>query len=99
MTINLIDTNDHFPEFPQSVYVLSVMENSPAGTIIAPNITVRHWAGQGTTRPPGVQVTSRDLGVGRKWRQGWGTLHSSGTHFWGAHRPWPVPQVRHHPRG
>ncbi|XP_068554359.1 cadherin-related family member 2 [Anas acuta] len=39
VTVNLIDTNDHFPEFPQSVYVLSVMENSPAGTIIAPNIT------------------------------------------------------------
>lgn len=42
MTINLIDSNDHIPEFPQSTYSLSVMENSPSGTIIAPNITVRH---------------------------------------------------------
>ncbi|NXL86167.1 CDHR2 protein, partial [Alectura lathami] len=39
VTIDLIDTNDHIPEFPQSTYSLSVMENSPAGTIIAPNIT------------------------------------------------------------
>lgn len=41
MTIDIIDTNDHFPEFPQSTYSLSVMENSPDGTIIATNITVR----------------------------------------------------------
>ncbi|NXC48668.1 CDHR2 protein, partial [Penelope pileata] len=39
VTIDLIDTNDHIPEFPQSTYSLSVMENSPDGTIIAPNIT------------------------------------------------------------
>ncbi|NXW42130.1 CDHR2 protein, partial [Nyctiprogne leucopyga] len=39
VTIDLIDTNDHIPEFPQSTYNLSVMENSPDGTIIAPNIT------------------------------------------------------------
>ncbi|KGL87158.1 Cadherin-related family member 2, partial [Charadrius vociferus] len=39
VTINLIDSNDHIPEFPQSTYNLSVMENSPAGTIITPNIT------------------------------------------------------------
>ncbi|NXI72491.1 CDHR2 protein, partial [Anseranas semipalmata] len=39
VTINLIDTNDHTPEFPQSTYNLSVMENSPAGTVVAPNIT------------------------------------------------------------
>ncbi|KFP54153.1 Cadherin-related family member 2, partial [Cathartes aura] len=39
VTINLIDSNDHTPEFPQSTYNLSVMENSPAGTIISPNIT------------------------------------------------------------
>ncbi|NWQ87666.1 CDHR2 protein, partial [Burhinus bistriatus] len=39
VTIDLIDSNDHIPEFPQSTYNLSVMENSPAGTIITPNIT------------------------------------------------------------
>uniref|UniRef100_A0A8B9CGN0 Cadherin related family member 2 n=1 Tax=Anser brachyrhynchus TaxID=132585 RepID=A0A8B9CGN0_9AVES len=39
VTIDLIDTNDHFPEFPQSIYSLNVMENSPEGTVIAPNIT------------------------------------------------------------
>ncbi|XP_068265501.1 cadherin-related family member 2 [Nyctibius grandis] len=39
VTIDLIDSNDHIPEFPQSTYNLSVMENSPAGTVIAPNIT------------------------------------------------------------
>ncbi|KAM6116157.1 LOW QUALITY PROTEIN: cadherin-related family member 2 [Pterocles gutturalis] len=38
VTIDLIDANDHIPEFPQSIYNLSVMENSP-GTVIAPNIT------------------------------------------------------------
>ncbi|XP_021266449.1 cadherin-related family member 2 [Numida meleagris] len=35
VTIDLIDTNDHTPEFPQSTYNLSVMENSPDGTVIA----------------------------------------------------------------
>ncbi|NXH68731.1 CDHR2 protein, partial [Hydrobates tethys] len=39
VTIDLTDSNDHIPEFPQSTYNLSVMENSPAGTIISPNIT------------------------------------------------------------
>ncbi|NXE05141.1 CDHR2 protein, partial [Lophotis ruficrista] len=39
VTIDLIDANDHIPEFPQSTYNLSVMENSPDGTIISPNIT------------------------------------------------------------
>ncbi|NXK90952.1 CDHR2 protein, partial [Formicarius rufipectus] len=39
VTIDLIDSNDHIPEFPQSTYSLSVMEHSPKGTIIAPNIT------------------------------------------------------------
>ncbi|NXP53242.1 CDHR2 protein, partial [Heliornis fulica] len=39
VTIDLIDSNDHNPEFPQSTYSLSVMENSPIGTIISPNIT------------------------------------------------------------
>ncbi|NXG07931.1 CDHR2 protein, partial [Sakesphorus luctuosus] len=39
VTINLIDTNDHIPEFPQSTYNLSVMEHSPDGTIISSNIT------------------------------------------------------------
>ena len=45
VTIDLIDSNDHIPEFPQGTYYLSVVENSPAGTIISQNITVRHWAG------------------------------------------------------
>uniref|UniRef100_A0A8D0F8E3 Cadherin-related family member 2 n=1 Tax=Strix occidentalis caurina TaxID=311401 RepID=A0A8D0F8E3_STROC len=39
VTIDLIDSNDHIPEFPRSTYNLSVMENSPAGTIISSNIT------------------------------------------------------------
>ncbi|NXH85690.1 CDHR2 protein, partial [Edolisoma coerulescens] len=39
VTINLIDTNDHIPEFPQSTYYLTVKENSPNGTIISSNIT------------------------------------------------------------
>ncbi|NWR82518.1 CDHR2 protein, partial [Furnarius figulus] len=39
VTIDLIDSNDHIPEFPQSTYNLSVMENSPNGTVISPNIT------------------------------------------------------------
>ncbi|NXY55474.1 CDHR2 protein, partial [Callaeas wilsoni] len=39
VTIDLIDSNDHIPEFPQSTYYLSVVENSPTGTIISPNIT------------------------------------------------------------
>ncbi|XP_063205536.1 cadherin-related family member 2 [Chroicocephalus ridibundus] len=39
VTIDLIDSNDHIPEFPQSTYNLNVMENCPDGTIIAPNIT------------------------------------------------------------
>ncbi|NWH70773.1 CDHR2 protein, partial [Piaya cayana] len=39
VTIELIDSNDHIPEFPQSIYNLSVEENSPDGTIIIPNIT------------------------------------------------------------
>ncbi|RMB96641.1 hypothetical protein DUI87_26706 [Hirundo rustica rustica] len=39
VTIDLIDSNDHIPEFPQSTYNLSVMENSPDGTVISPNIT------------------------------------------------------------
>ncbi|XP_023791618.1 cadherin-related family member 2 isoform X1 [Cyanistes caeruleus] len=39
VTIDLIDSNDHIPEFPQSTYYLNVTENSPDGTIISPNIT------------------------------------------------------------
>ncbi|NXD95393.1 CDHR2 protein, partial [Chaetorhynchus papuensis] len=39
VTIDLIDTNDHIPEFPQSTYNVTVMENSPDGTIISSNIT------------------------------------------------------------
>lgn len=59
VTISLIDSNDHIPEFPQNTYNLSVMEGSPAGTVISPNITVRRWAGSGhSLRPP-----SRMLGT------------------------------------
>ncbi|NXF89978.1 CDHR2 protein, partial [Eubucco bourcierii] len=39
VTIDIIDSNDHSPEFPQSTYYLKVMENSPNGTIVSPNIT------------------------------------------------------------
>ncbi|NWR50234.1 CDHR2 protein, partial [Regulus satrapa] len=39
VTIDLMDSNDHIPEFPQSTYNLSVMENSPDGTVIISNIT------------------------------------------------------------
>ncbi|NXX98090.1 CDHR2 protein, partial [Centropus bengalensis] len=39
VTIDLMDSNDHIPEFPQSTYNLSVEENSPDGTVISPNIT------------------------------------------------------------
>ncbi|KAM6299559.1 cadherin-related family member 2 [Aegotheles albertisi] len=39
VTIDLIDSNDHIPEFPQSTYNLSVKENSPDGTIVSSNIT------------------------------------------------------------
>ncbi|NXN92060.1 CDHR2 protein, partial [Rhinopomastus cyanomelas] len=39
VTIDVIDSNDHIPEFPQSTYNLTVKENSPNGTVIAPNIT------------------------------------------------------------
>ncbi|NWH88131.1 CDHR2 protein, partial [Aegithalos caudatus] len=39
VTIDLIDSNDHIPEFPQNTYNLSVMENSPNGTVISTNIT------------------------------------------------------------
>ncbi|NXX38771.1 CDHR2 protein, partial [Tricholaema leucomelas] len=39
VTIDIIDSNDHSPEFPQSTYYLEVMENSPNGTIVSPNIT------------------------------------------------------------
>lgn len=53
VTIDLIDSNDHIPEFPQSTYNLSVMENSPDGTVIAPNITVRHRPGsRNSLQPP-----------------------------------------------
>ncbi|NXC18890.1 CDHR2 protein, partial [Corythaeola cristata] len=39
VTIDLIDSNDHIPEFPQSTYNLNVMENCPDGTVISSNIT------------------------------------------------------------
>ncbi|XP_024078035.2 cadherin-related family member 2-like, partial [Terrapene carolina triunguis] len=38
VTIQLLDINDHSPEFGQSTYQLQVPENSPAGTVIS-NIT------------------------------------------------------------
>lgn len=54
VTIDIIDSNDHSPEFPQSTYYLEVMENSPNGTIVSPNITVRSWEGSGHRLcPPG----------------------------------------------
>lgn len=33
--LNIIDANDHFPEFPQSNYVVSVPENTDLNTRIA----------------------------------------------------------------
>lgn len=36
--LNIIDANDHYPEFPQSNYVVSVPENTDLNTRIA-NIT------------------------------------------------------------
>ena len=39
VTINIKDTNDNSPEFPQATYKLHVAEHSPTGTIVA-NITV-----------------------------------------------------------
>lgn len=39
VTINIKDTNDNSPEFPQDSYKLNVAEHSPAGTVIA-KITV-----------------------------------------------------------
>lgn len=101
VTIDLIDTNDHFPEFPQSIYSLNVMENSPEGTVIAPNITVRHRAGHSAAPGQGAAGAGHRQGLrcGEKVAAGWGTLHPSGLHFWGAHCPRPVPQVPHHPGG
>lgn len=93
VTISLIDSNDHIPEFPQNTYNLSVMEGSPAGTVISANITVRRWAGSGhSLRPPSrmlgtpgttnaacVEGTGLSMDTGRRWCQ------------W-AHRLWdPVP--------
>lgn len=39
VTINIKDTNDHSPKFPQDTYKLKVAEHSDVGTIVA-NITV-----------------------------------------------------------
>ncbi|XP_053144892.1 cadherin-related family member 2 [Hemicordylus capensis] len=39
VTIDLVDINDHRPEFSQSDYKLYVLEDSPAGTIVSPGIT------------------------------------------------------------
>ncbi|KAM3848227.1 cadherin-related family member 2 [Vipera latastei] len=39
VTIHLLDINDHRPEFRQTDYKLSVLEESPPGFIIASNIT------------------------------------------------------------
>uniref|UniRef100_A0A673BM47 Cadherin domain-containing protein n=2 Tax=Sphaeramia orbicularis TaxID=375764 RepID=A0A673BM47_9TELE len=35
VTIKIIDTNDHSPQFPQSTYKLNVSEHSPEGTVLA----------------------------------------------------------------
>ncbi|XP_039212649.1 cadherin-related family member 2 isoform X2 [Crotalus tigris] len=39
VTIHLLDVNDHRPEFRQTDYKLSVLEESPPGFIVASNIT------------------------------------------------------------
>lgn len=39
VTINIKDTNDNSPKFPQELYKLDIAENSPAGTELA-TITV-----------------------------------------------------------
>ncbi|KAG6941276.1 cadherin related family member 2, partial [Chelydra serpentina] len=39
VTIQLLDINDHSPEFRQSMYRLQVPENSPTGTVISSSIT------------------------------------------------------------
>ncbi|KAM6471439.1 cadherin-related family member 2 isoform 2-T2 [Liasis olivaceus] len=39
VTIHLLDINDHRPEFKQSDYKLSILEESPPGFIVASNIT------------------------------------------------------------
>ncbi|KAH0629899.1 hypothetical protein JD844_012375 [Phrynosoma platyrhinos] len=41
VTIYLTDINDHRPEFKQNDYKLSVLEDSPPGTVVSSNITVR----------------------------------------------------------
>lgn len=109
VTIDLIDSNDHIPEFPQSTYNLSVMENSPDGTILSSNITVRHWAGSGSSlRPPGrapgtpgtasaacLEGIGLPMHTGRSGHAGLGTLCPPGPHFWRAHCQQPVPQSHH----
>ncbi|XP_044306884.1 cadherin-related family member 2 [Varanus komodoensis] len=39
VSIQLLDINDHRPEFQQSSYKLYVLEESPPGTVVASNIT------------------------------------------------------------
>ncbi|XP_060621583.2 cadherin-related family member 2 isoform X1 [Anolis sagrei] len=39
VTIHLADINDHRPEFKKSDYKLSVLEESPPGTVVSSNIT------------------------------------------------------------
>uniref|UniRef100_A0A8C8VJK7 Cadherin-related family member 2 n=1 Tax=Pelusios castaneus TaxID=367368 RepID=A0A8C8VJK7_9SAUR len=38
VTIQLLDINDHSPQFSQSVYKLQVLENSPPGTVVSSGI-------------------------------------------------------------
>uniref|UniRef100_A0A8D2CNJ4 Cadherin-related family member 2 n=1 Tax=Sciurus vulgaris TaxID=55149 RepID=A0A8D2CNJ4_SCIVU len=38
VTIHLRDINDHRPTFPQNLYVLSVLENSPTGSVVTSSI-------------------------------------------------------------
>lgn len=49
VTIQLRDVNDHRPTFPQNSYVLSVLENSPTGSVVTSSIHVsdRSVAGPG----------------------------------------------------
>lgn len=87
VTISLIDSNDHIPEFPQSTYNLSVMENSPAGTIITPNITVRHWAGSRHSLCPPSRALSTPGTAGAACAEGTGLfVHTRRRQCWRAHR-------------
>lgn len=93
VTINLIDSNDHTPEFPQSTYNLSVMENSPAGTIISPNITVRRWAGSRHSLHPPSRALGMPGATSAACVEGTGlSMHTGKRQRQRAHRVWdPVP--------